>query len=102
MNLQKETVNQFMKHFNFPTLREITKITGINTSRVYRILKGGEMKLSEFQTFCKKVDRPLIPKNHSQQFPMISVLSSSALSDIEALIDEKLKLHRLTNAGALS
>lgn len=102
MNLQKETINHFMRHFNFPTLREVTKITGINTSRVYRILKGGEMKLTEFQTFCNKANRPFFPKTHSKELSLSSVLSTSALADIEALIEEKLKCHRFLVAGVMS
>lgn len=99
MNLQNEIVKKFMEHFQFPTLREMTRITGINTSRVYRIIKGSEMKLKEYECFCQCINHhPLKDGDSKKVSGLIGKLSSSALSDIEDMIEEKLKVHQWLGA----
>ena len=49
--LQKQVLETFMVEFGKPTLKEISKFTGIQATRVFRILNGYSMKVEEYETF---------------------------------------------------
>ena len=55
MCLQKEVLTQYMQLNQLPTLKYISGDTGIQLTRVFRILHGAEMKLKEFEIFRNKV-----------------------------------------------
>ena len=54
MSLQKWVIENYIRSTGFKTLKEISKDTGIQLTRVFRILHGKEMKLKEFEIFQKK------------------------------------------------
>tara|TARA_Y100001958_G_C21165783_1_gene498675 strand:- start:534 stop:827 length:294 start_codon:yes stop_codon:yes gene_type:complete len=47
-------IDKYIRSTGFKTLKEISKDTGIQLTRVFRILHGKEMKLKEFEIFQKK------------------------------------------------
>lgn len=51
MKLQEEILNQFNRQFPNATLKEVSKKTGIQITRVFRIINGYEMKISEYEKF---------------------------------------------------
>tara|TARA_B100001971_G_C18268024_1_gene596413 strand:- start:94461 stop:94820 length:360 start_codon:yes stop_codon:yes gene_type:complete len=51
MNLQKEIIAKFNRQFPNATLKEVSKKTGIQITRVFRIINGYEMKVSEYERF---------------------------------------------------
>ena len=55
MDLQKNVLNRYLELKGKPTLKEISKDTGIQITRVFRILNGSEMKLKEYGIFKEKV-----------------------------------------------
>ena len=54
MSLQTWVIDKYIRSTGFKTLKEISKDTGIQLTRVFRILHGKEMKLKEFEIFQKK------------------------------------------------
>ena len=54
MSLQMWVIDKYIRTTGFKTLKEISKDTGIQLTRVFRILHGKEMKLKEFEIFQKK------------------------------------------------
>ncbi len=48
MNQQAILMRDFMAKFDNPTLKVMSEMTGIQLTRVHRILKGNEMKLREY------------------------------------------------------
>ena len=54
MSLQVWIIDKYIRSTGFKTLKEISTDTGIQLTRVFRILHGKEMKLKEFEIFQKK------------------------------------------------
>ena len=54
MSLQMWVIDKYIRSTGFKTLKEISQDTGIQLTRVFRILHGKEMKLKEFEIFQKK------------------------------------------------
>ncbi len=55
MNLQKEILDQYMAKNKKPTLKFISKQTGIQMTRVFRILNGATMSVLEYERFYQLV-----------------------------------------------
>lgn len=55
MNLQKSILEDYLQRFKKPTLKLISADTGIQMTRVFRIMNGAIMHLDEFEVFYKKV-----------------------------------------------
>lgn len=49
--LQKTIINQYQEAFPRDTLQEISRKTGIQITRVFRILNGSDMKVKEYEAF---------------------------------------------------
>jgi hypothetical protein len=56
MSLQIRIIEQYKKVYPNQTLREISLTTGIQLTRIFRILNGSAMKLSEFEKFQEALD----------------------------------------------
>lgn len=53
MDLQKKIIAEVMRDHGRPTLKELSKLTGIQITRLFRILNGNPMKLNEYLLFQK-------------------------------------------------
>ncbi len=53
--MQNEILLAFNRAYQFPKGSKISKITGLNKSRVYRILAGSEMSISEYEIFFRAI-----------------------------------------------
>jgi len=56
MKLQDHILRSYRKNFPEHTLKEIAEATGLQITRVFRILNGSEMKVSEFEAFQKALE----------------------------------------------
>ena len=56
MELQKKIVQDYLLIYSNPTLKVISKDTGIQMTRVFRIMNGSRMKLDEYEAFKKSID----------------------------------------------
>ncbi len=102
MGLQAKIIKQFNKHFNSPTLREISSLTGINTSRIFRILRGGEMKLKEFEIFCNCLSGKEEEKSSNNKQYLLNLINPKAVEEIESVIEGKIKLQRWLKIGGVA
>lgn len=55
MCLQEKTIHDYLKIFENPTLKQISIDTGINLTRIFRIIHGSPMKLFEFEILNEKI-----------------------------------------------
>ena len=63
---QKIILNEFKKAFGDQSYRSISKITGIQNTRVFRIFNGSEMRISEAEVFLS-----LISKKDLEEFSKV-------------------------------
>jgi hypothetical protein len=55
MSLQNTTIQRYRLFFPQETLREISARTGIQITRVFRLVNGKPMRLQEFEAFEKAI-----------------------------------------------
>ena len=58
---QKEIIKEYCNLMQWPSMRFIAQDTGIQRNRLFRIVKGQEMKLKEYEIFQSKISHM---KNH--------------------------------------
>lgn len=99
MDLQMRVINRYFKIFGKKTLKEISTHTGIQITRVFRILNGSEMKLSEFSVFYSLVNAKLGTAGELIESAMESrfLLSDGALSEMDDAFKRKIKLASILN-----
>lgn len=57
MNLQKEIIAKFYKQYPDATLKELSSKAGIQITRVFRIMNGYEMKISEYEKIHQLIQK---------------------------------------------
>ncbi len=92
MNLQQSILDEYLSHFKKPTLKQISDDTGIQLTRVFRILNGAVMHLNEYETFYNRVqERKLGGVKLEELIKECQVkLSSEVLAEIKDAIQKKL------------
>lgn len=98
MSVQKIVLKQFHESYPNAKLREISDKTGIQITRVFRILNGAEMKVSELESFQSISNGT--QTNHS--FIELSKkcalnLSANKRNFLQGMMEQSLKLHSFTN-----
>jgi len=103
MDLQKTILNQYMLLNGKPTLKKISADTGIQLTRVFRILNGSTMKLSEYQIFNKKVKEKmgLTEGLEAIAFECSMRLSPEAIKDLEVFLKRKIETWKLAQISKL-
>jgi hypothetical protein len=96
MNVQKELLENYLKKFSNPTLKEIAADTGLNISRVFRLLNGSKMRLSEYLIFKNLVDDAVADKTEEEFLSLIKRLNDSKMkNEIFAFVHRALKKENL-------
>ncbi len=98
MILQKTIIQNYLDLIGTKkTLKEMSEDLGINITRVFRLLQGHQMKLSEYEKFKK-----FISMNDKSSHDLVRLselcvdrLSRSSLKNIEILLQRKLSLWEL-------
>lgn len=104
-SLQKSIINQYQLKYPKHTLKQISSTTGIQITRVFRILNGYDMKLSEYQLFEEAIHGG---ENKRKVFFNLSNLcqtnlSQKKLDQIESFMKHHLNiLNYKANANALN
>jgi len=89
--LQTSIIQNYRAIYPDHTLKEISNLTGIQLTRVFRILNGSEMKLSEYSAFIKITSKP--KKRISALFDeCLQKLSEIKLKEISREIESLLKM----------
>lgn len=96
--LQASTLSRYLEIHNHPTLKFISVDTSIQITRVFRILNGHEMKISEYEKFECSIARKL-GGNNPQAMNIKRMadkcqqeLSPRSIVEISDLMDRKLKI----------
>lgn len=99
MDLQEKILKQYLSLFKKPTLKSIAADTGIQMTRVFRILNGSPMKLSEYQTFRKKVAEKIGMTCLLEDLALESSikLSPDVIRELEFMMKRKLQLWSIKN-----
>lgn len=96
MSIQKIVLKQFHEKYPHAKLREISDHTGIQITRVFRILNGAEMKVSELESFQNLT-------TNNQQHSLLDLARNCALNlsanknkFIQGVMEQSLKIHFLS------
>jgi hypothetical protein len=97
MELQKTILKQYLLLSQEPTLREISKVTGIQQTRVFRLLNGSEMKLSEYEIFHQHIKEKLGATSELEVLAgkCSQNLSLESIREIENFMSRKLAVWNL-------
>ena len=60
MRRQEVILNEFRRIFSCPTFREISKKTGIQQTRVFRLFNGTTMNVSEYEIFNSLINKLML------------------------------------------
>ncbi len=99
MELQKRILEQYLNLNPSITLRKIAADTGIQMTRVFRILNGSDMKLAEYEVFRKRVTEKLGLCGVLEELAhecSIS-LSNESIKEIELMMKRKIQIKNLMN-----
>ncbi len=101
MEFQKRVLGQYLELSNNPTLKVIAMDTGIQITRVFRILNGSEMRLKEFLAFNRAVEKRMGAGISLGNLALecMHTLSAEALCEIQADMERRLKLWRFGNTN---
>ena len=96
MCLQKKVLDEYLGPRS-PTLREIALDTGIQVTRVHRIMRGSAMRLDEYEIFRRKAqEREGGTKLQEMIAQIEECLSAEKIREIESLLERSLKIFSLT------
>ena len=91
---QKTILEQYLCLSDKPTLREISAETGIQMTRVFRLMNGSAMKLEEYEVFSNLVQKKMglecaLPALAQD---CLKKLSPEILKELESVMRRKLAL----------
>lgn len=81
MQVQKELIESYLKKTSYPGLKEIAAQTGLNISRVFRILNGAKLKLDEYLIFKNLVDDKISDKSEEEFVALLKRLTQKEAKD---------------------
>lgn len=93
MNLQQRTLRQYMNMRNHPSLRQISAETGIQQTRVFRLLNGARMRLDEWEIFNRAISDEMTDLEKLAR-DCISELSLDQLNELRTQMAKKLEWKR--------
>ena len=101
-NLQQIIIEKYRKAYPKDTLKEISKKTKIQYTRVFRIFNGSEMKISEYQAFEKAINTSMTRSEFANTAIECSLyLSASKLALFYEQMTQSIRLAKLTQPGLM-
>lgn len=93
MDLQNKILKNYKELNQSPTLKQMAQDTGINQTRIFRIINGSPMKLSEYEIFERRVKERSGQNNDLRE--LITKLEVRAPNNeilkLKKLVERKLK-----------
>ncbi len=87
--LQKQILNEYKTVFPNQTIKEVAITTKIHPSRVFRLLNGYEMKISEYEKIDKILRQNNATNNYEEFFKLTDLCFKKLnTTKINTLIDE--------------
>lgn len=104
MSLQARILGQYRQVFPRHTLRETAQLTGIQLTRVFRLMNGAPMRLDEYELFRQVLekDQRLDLDSHAFTRTMERARASfneRELTKLTALIERHLQWHELIHGA---
>ncbi len=103
MREQRQIIEAFRNIYGAITYREISEILGIQTTRVFRVFNGHEMKLSEYIRM-----KSIVEKNSETDGVLIKlikdnegVLNRADIKDVKVILSRRIALRNLLNTQGL-
>lgn len=104
MSLQNRILKEYRSLYPQHPLRETSRITGIQLTRVFRLFNGAAMKLEEYERFHQVVHGE--SANHLMDGAFRRVTESLArtfdrqdLSKVTALLERQMQWHQIIHGG---
>lgn len=99
MSLQTAIIKEFNYHYPNIPLREVTSLTGIQITRVFRLYNGSEMKLKEYESFKNAISKVSHTSNasnfHRNSQLCLEKLSSKRINELSRLMHSALSITAL-------
>jgi hypothetical protein len=104
MNLQTKILKQYLALNDQITLKTISEETGIQFTRVFRILNGSKMRLDEYEIIRKKVFEKMGMGGMLEELAheCSTSLNYSAIKEIEMMMKRKIELNQLLTKSNLN
>ncbi len=100
MSLQKRTLNEFRLAYPQKSLRETSELTGIQLTRIFRLLNGSPMKVDEYEKFKTAIARSFRASSPVRSLEMLFTKAIETLPEREL---EKIRsqIHHLVHMNTL-
>jgi len=100
MQLQQKILRDYRKCFPQDTLKEMNQRTGIQMSRIFRIMNGMEMKVTEYENMVQAISQEKLGKrNYHRVHTICRYLSQednqNKLNEIFSFLDYQMELYRI-------
>jgi hypothetical protein len=105
MSLQSRVLKEYRQQYPLHTLREISALTGIQLTRVFRLMNGAAMKLEEFEQFSEAIGEKARIHFQGGAFQLSAqaaqnLLNENELSKLSALIERHIQWHKLIHGAS--
>ena len=102
MSLQKKVLKQYLDFYGKKTFKQISEETGIQLTRVFRIMNGYPMKLPEYEIFQKLIQGKSIEKPMEEELETCGLeFSSKSMERLKKNIHRTLRLKQILNVEKL-
>jgi len=100
INMQNDVIKTYRQHFPRDTFKAISKRTGIQATRVFRIFNGYKMKVDEYEKFKNAINSSEKLGQHARLFEFLSsncikTLSNRDLNELNHQMEKKIFLASL-------
>lgn len=97
MNLQEKILEKFMDVYPGATFRFISAKTGIQMTRIFRVMNGSPMKLCEYEKFEELISKKDQGGSEELFSECRKKLTQEALKELDNYMNRKLELWKLKN-----
>jgi len=102
LSLQTKILKEYRQSYPNHTLRETACHTGIQLTRVFRLMNGSPMKLEEFEQFSEALQKSPFDNAPGEAFLHVSreaqkTLNANELSKVQMIIERHLQWHNLVH-----
>ena len=105
MRLQNNVIACYKELFPKDTLKDISTKTGIQVTRIFRILNGHDMKLPEYECFQKacfrNVSDNLFAKLFTYATKCTENLTARQIKDLVFHMEDLIEIHNIKNDSVL-
>ena len=99
MSLQNRVLNDYRLAYPNYSLRETAALTGIQLTRVFRLLNGSAMKLEEYERFSRVTYKLPTQTSYADKIirEALSRFSEAETGKLVEIIEKKLKWHDIVH-----